>query len=124
MASESPQLEQTSPQAGPDDQSANPFTDTAKRKAEQTNGTQTRTKRNRYISIAWYDYILIGPILFSRLLLFALVAFACRAESYHILSVGQKLAKTDRNLRLATNASAGRSSAMAKSPASDVDISS
>ncbi|THC96759.1 hypothetical protein EYZ11_003768 [Aspergillus tanneri] len=29
--------------------------DGAKRKAEHNNGTHTRSKRNRYISIAWYD---------------------------------------------------------------------
>ncbi|PYH97567.1 fungal-specific transcription factor domain protein [Aspergillus ellipticus CBS 707.79] len=34
------------------EQSATPTADTAKRKAEQTNGTHTRSKRNRYISIA------------------------------------------------------------------------
>lgn len=59
MASESPQIEKTPPQSGPGDQPATPTAETAKRKAEQTNGTQTRTKRNRYISIAWYDYGLI-----------------------------------------------------------------
>lgn len=59
MASESPQIERTPPQSGPGDQSGTPAAETAKRKAEQTNGTQTRTKRNRYISIAWYDYVLI-----------------------------------------------------------------
>ena len=56
MASESPQIETTPPQTGPGDQIATPATDTAKRKAEQSNGTNTRAKRNRYISIAWYDY--------------------------------------------------------------------
>lgn len=56
MASESPQIESTPPQTGPGDQTATPATDTAKRKAEQSNGTNTRAKRNRYISIAWYDY--------------------------------------------------------------------
>lgn len=60
MASESPQVERTPPQSGPGDQTGTPAAETAKRKAEQTNGTQTRTKRNRYISIAWYDYGLIG----------------------------------------------------------------
>ncbi|KAJ5570407.1 uncharacterized protein N7459_009837 [Penicillium hispanicum] len=55
MASESPRLEHTPPQTGPGDQAATPAPDSAKRKAEQTNGTHTRTKRNRYISIAWYD---------------------------------------------------------------------
>lgn len=59
MASESPQFEKTPPRTGPGDQSATPAGDTAKRKAEQTNGTQMRTKRNRYISIAWYDNGLI-----------------------------------------------------------------
>lgn len=63
MASESPQVEKTPPRTGPDDLSANPATDTAKRKAEQTNGTQTRTKRNRYISIAWYDRPVVRCIL-------------------------------------------------------------
>lgn len=52
MASESPQIETTPPQTGPGDQTATPATDTAKRKAEQSNGTNTRAKRNRYISIA------------------------------------------------------------------------
>lgn len=55
MASESPPLEPTPPQTGPGDQTATPAAETAKRKAEQTNGMHTRTKRNRYISIAWYD---------------------------------------------------------------------
>ena len=54
MASESPQLEMSPPQSDPRDQSVG-ASDSNKRKAEQGNGTQARTKRNRYISIAWYD---------------------------------------------------------------------
>ena len=61
MASESPQMEKTPPLTGPGDQSVTPTADSAKRKAEQANGMQTRTKRNRYISIAWYDNDLIPP---------------------------------------------------------------
>ncbi|PKY01877.1 fungal-specific transcription factor domain protein [Aspergillus campestris IBT 28561] len=52
MASESPQLDATSSQAGSGEQIATTPIDSAKRKAEQANGTHTRTKRNRYISIA------------------------------------------------------------------------
>jgi hypothetical protein len=55
MASESPQIQTTPPQSGAGDQEAFSASDTAKRKAEQSNGTHTRAKRNRYISIAWYD---------------------------------------------------------------------
>ncbi|OQE36080.1 hypothetical protein PENCOP_c012G08209 [Penicillium coprophilum] len=51
MASESPQLEMSPPQTDPRDQSIG-ASDSNKRKAEQGNGTQARTKRNRYISIA------------------------------------------------------------------------
>lgn len=54
MAAESPQLQMSPPQTDPRDQSNEP-SDSNKRKAEQGNGTQARTKRNRYISIAWYD---------------------------------------------------------------------
>ncbi|CAG8090230.1 unnamed protein product [Penicillium salamii] len=49
MASESPQMDRSPPD--PRDQSIG-ASDSNKRKAEQGNGTQTRTKRNRYISIA------------------------------------------------------------------------
>ncbi|KAJ5460846.1 uncharacterized protein N7458_002398 [Penicillium daleae] len=52
MASESPQIQTTPPQSGAGDQEAFSASDTAKRKAEQSNGTHTRAKRNRYISIA------------------------------------------------------------------------
>ncbi|KAJ5281392.1 hypothetical protein N7478_006764 [Penicillium angulare] len=52
MASESPQIERTPPQTGSGDQETTPGPESAKRKAEQGNGTQTRAKRNRYISIA------------------------------------------------------------------------
>jgi len=55
MASESPHFDKTPPRTGLGDQYVTPTADSAKRKAEQTSGTQTRTKRNRYISIAWYD---------------------------------------------------------------------
>ncbi|KAJ6012879.1 hypothetical protein N7522_003234 [Penicillium canescens] len=51
MASESPQMERTPPQTDAGDQAIG-TSDSNKRKAEQGNGTQTRTKRNRYISIA------------------------------------------------------------------------
>ncbi|CAG8147797.1 unnamed protein product [Penicillium nalgiovense] len=51
MASESPQQEMSPPQPDPRDQSIG-ASDSNKRKAEQGNGTQARTKRNRYISIA------------------------------------------------------------------------
>ncbi|KAJ5963395.1 uncharacterized protein N7479_003271 [Penicillium vulpinum] len=51
MASDSPQLEMSPPQTEPRDQSIG-ASDSNKRKAEQGNGTQARTKRNRYISIA------------------------------------------------------------------------
>ncbi|KAJ5095207.1 hypothetical protein N7532_007498 [Penicillium argentinense] len=52
MASESPHVEKSPPPAGPADLATPPTADTAKRKAEQSNGAHTRTKRNRYISIA------------------------------------------------------------------------
>lgn len=55
MNSESPQVQTTPPQSGAGDQEASSAAETAKRKAEQSNGTHTRAKRNRYISIAWYD---------------------------------------------------------------------
>lgn len=42
----------------PADYSPTPVADGAKRKAEQAGGSNTRTKRNRYISIAWYDSVL------------------------------------------------------------------
>lgn len=50
MASESPRIDNSTSQTGASQQDEN----SAKRKAEQANGTHTRTKRNRYISIAWY----------------------------------------------------------------------
>ncbi|KKK17876.1 hypothetical protein ARAM_005157 [Aspergillus rambellii] len=52
MASASPQAEQTLPQPAAAEQNDSPTSDNGKRKAEQPNGTQTRSKRNRYISIA------------------------------------------------------------------------
>ncbi|PYI20937.1 fungal-specific transcription factor domain protein [Aspergillus violaceofuscus CBS 115571] len=52
MASESPQTDMALPQLEVTDQNEAPAADTTKRKAEQANGTHTRTKRNRYISIA------------------------------------------------------------------------
>ncbi|PYH41820.1 transcription factor domain-containing protein [Aspergillus saccharolyticus JOP 1030-1] len=52
MATESPQTEILPPQPDSTDQNEAPTTETVKRKAEQANGTHTRTKRNRYISIA------------------------------------------------------------------------
>ncbi|OJJ41243.1 hypothetical protein ASPWEDRAFT_34755 [Aspergillus wentii DTO 134E9] len=52
MTSESPQGDVAASQADAGDQTATPAGDSAKRKAEQANGNQTRTKRNRYISIA------------------------------------------------------------------------
>ncbi|RAH41501.1 transcription factor domain-containing protein [Aspergillus brunneoviolaceus CBS 621.78] len=52
MASESPQTDMAPPQPDSTDQNEAPAADATKRKAEQTNGTHTRTKRNRYISIA------------------------------------------------------------------------
>lgn len=64
MASESPQLEMSPPQPDPRDQSIG-ASDSNKRKAEQGNGTQARTKRNRYISIAWYDMARSGTFLLS-----------------------------------------------------------
>lgn len=54
MASESPQMEDLVPQADTGQQDSTLDTNNSKRKADQTNGTHTRTKRNRYISIAWY----------------------------------------------------------------------
>lgn len=56
MASESPQVDRKESVAETSGQTAAPASESAKRKAEQPNGgTHTRTKRNRYISIAWYD---------------------------------------------------------------------
>ncbi|KAL2833256.1 fungal-specific transcription factor domain-containing protein [Aspergillus cavernicola] len=52
MASDSPQLDAAAFQLSPDEQTDAPPGDSAKRKAEPANGTQTRSKRNRYISIA------------------------------------------------------------------------
>ena len=55
MASESPRVEDLDPQADTAQQDSTVDTNNPKRKADQTNGTHTRTKRNRYISIAWYE---------------------------------------------------------------------
>ncbi|RAQ44279.1 fungal specific transcription factor domain protein [Aspergillus flavus] len=55
MASETTPVDTTTSKPASGDQDAPVEGDSAKRKAEQTNGTHTRTKRNRYISIAWYD---------------------------------------------------------------------
>ncbi|KAE8146242.1 fungal-specific transcription factor domain-containing protein [Aspergillus avenaceus] len=52
MASETTPVDPTSSQPAAEDPNATITTDSAKRKAEQSNGTHTRTKRNRYISIA------------------------------------------------------------------------
>ncbi|GKZ62757.1 hypothetical protein AnigIFM50267_010167 [Aspergillus niger] len=52
MSSESPQVDMAPPQPDSGEQNATPDADTAKRKAEPANGTHTRSKRNRYISIA------------------------------------------------------------------------
>ena len=55
MPPESPYAGGNSPKTVSDGHGATPTSD-AKRKAEPTNGgTQTRAKRNRYISIAWYE---------------------------------------------------------------------
>lgn len=54
MDSEPPQADSIASQATPEEQIDLSAGDSAKRKAEQPNGTQTRSKRNRYISIAWY----------------------------------------------------------------------
>lgn len=76
MASESPQIEKTPSQTGPGERSVTPTADSAKRKAELANGTQTRTKRNRYISIAWYDNGLIpSEVVF-------LGSFTCHISRY------------------------------------------
>lgn len=55
MASESPTVDDSSmtPQPAANGQAAAP-TNGAKRSAEPSSGTHTRSKRNRYISIAWY----------------------------------------------------------------------
>ena len=55
MASESPQMGDLDPQTDTGQQDSMLDTNNSKRKADQTNGTHTRTKRNRYISIAWYE---------------------------------------------------------------------
>ncbi|KAE8349746.1 fungal-specific transcription factor domain-containing protein [Aspergillus coremiiformis] len=52
MASEATTMDTMSSQPVPGDQDASVEGENAKRKAEQINGTHTRTKRNRYISIA------------------------------------------------------------------------
>ncbi|KAI9376501.1 fungal-specific transcription factor domain-containing protein [Aspergillus egyptiacus] len=52
MASDSPQADVTVTQTTPGEQTDGAAGDSTKRKAEPTNGTQTRSKRNRYISIA------------------------------------------------------------------------
>ncbi|KAK2753937.1 hypothetical protein FQN54_007296 [Arachnomyces sp. PD_36] len=55
MATESPlHVNRQDPQGSPADSAAVANGGTPKRKAEQGGGTQTRAKRNRYISIAWY----------------------------------------------------------------------
>ncbi|KAL4963213.1 transcription factor domain-containing protein [Aspergillus stella-maris] len=52
MDSDPPQPDAVLSQASPDEQADAQNGDSAKRKAEPANGTQTRSKRNRYISIA------------------------------------------------------------------------
>ncbi|KAL4899145.1 hypothetical protein BDW74DRAFT_189518 [Aspergillus multicolor] len=52
MDSEPPQVDATRSQASPGEQTDAPAVDSAKRKAEQAPAGQTRSKRNRYISIA------------------------------------------------------------------------
>ncbi|KAE8376506.1 fungal-specific transcription factor domain-containing protein [Aspergillus bertholletiae] len=52
MTSETTPVDTTTSKPASGDQNAAVEGDSAKRKAEQTNGTHTRTKRNRYISIA------------------------------------------------------------------------
>lgn len=53
MSSESPQIDGTASQPDTSPQDPAQEGNGAKRKAEQSNGTQMRSKRNRYISIAW-----------------------------------------------------------------------
>lgn len=48
-------MDTTASQTGASQTAAGQDETGAKRKAEPQNGTPTRTKRNRYISIAWYD---------------------------------------------------------------------
>ena len=48
-------MDTTASQTGASQTAAGQDETGAKRKAEQQNGTSTRTKRNRYISIAWYN---------------------------------------------------------------------
>ncbi|KAL5334428.1 fungal-specific transcription factor domain-containing protein [Aspergillus crustosus] len=52
MASDLSPVDALTSQASPEEHLDGPGSDSAKRKAEQPNGTQTRSKRNRYISIA------------------------------------------------------------------------
>ncbi|KAL4879796.1 fungal-specific transcription factor domain-containing protein [Aspergillus karnatakaensis] len=52
MASDPSPVDASLSQASPEEQPDAQVSDSAKRKAEQPNGTQTRSKRNRYISIA------------------------------------------------------------------------
>lgn len=91
MSSESPQLDSATSAPDTGAQNASLEANGTKRKPEQTNGAQMRSKRNRYISIAWWVYVLIK-------------GFGWWAD-----------------INLATNASVVRSSAMDKCHVRDVD---
>lgn len=56
MSSESPQLDSAASVPDTGTWNASQEANGAKRKAEQSNGAHMRSKRNRYISIAWCVY--------------------------------------------------------------------
>lgn len=96
MASASPQVERKSSNPESPGQTVAPAAESAKRKAEQPNGgTHTRAKRNRYISIAWYD------------------SGSATARSSLGMRISAVLIYADPGL-LVMNANAARSSAMAR----------
>lgn len=122
-------MDTTPPQTGAGDQTASAPADTAKRKAEQTNGTHLRAKRNRYISIAWYDCLkahLINCRDLSRLTPNYCGSFkvVLHADSVILFPrteiLGTRLTRSA--FCLATNASAARSSVMDKCLVNDADI--
>ncbi|KAJ5719511.1 hypothetical protein N7493_007089 [Penicillium malachiteum] len=138
MASESPQIENTPPQTGPGDQATTPVADTAKRKAEQGNGTQTRAKRNRYISIAWYVWsdsryitgVLVGINSCPKLLtqLNGICSILCHATRLFFplrngnMEIDWQWADNSLSF-LAMNANVARSNAMDKCRANDAGTS-
>lgn len=95
-------MDSTLSQADFDQQTSTQDETGTKRKAEQSNGTHTRSKRNRYISIAWYVW---------RHGMVSVQDHGRETEWHDADGLGA----------LVTNASGARSSAMDKCRVSDAD---